>query len=177
MASGDQGSLPHGRLAAELLTASAWFDQALRTHLAANGWPPLSATRSRIFLALSRGPVLVSDLAAELDVSRQAVHKLLDGLQRDGLVERRRHERDRRAHQVLLTERGRALARDAGRILPELEQELARRIGADHVQALRDALGRDRGPAPVHDQPVGQPARDRPHDHDDDPDRTSVPPR
>lgn len=151
---GDDQPLPAGRLAAELLAASGWFDQALLARLAARGWPRLSATRSRIFLALSRGPVKVGDLARELDISRQATHKLLDGLETDELVERRTDDDDRRAHLVTLTDRGRALAHDAGRILPELERELADRIGDDHLEALRAALGRDRGPAPTTDVEV-----------------------
>jgi DNA-binding MarR family transcriptional regulator len=141
--------LPPGRLAAELLAASAWFDAALLARLARHGWPRLSPTRSRLFLALSRGPVPVSALARELDVSRQAVHKLLDGLERDDLVERRADEHDRRVQLIALTDRGRTLAADAGRILVELEAELARRIGAAAVGALREALARDRGPTPI----------------------------
>ena len=145
----DPEPLAAGRLAAELLAASEWFDRALLARLAARGWPRLSATRSRIFLALSRGPVKASDLARELDVSRQAVHKLLDGLEADGLVHRRADDHDRRAHLVTLSDRGRELAQDAGRILPELERELARRIGSSSVEALRAALAHDRGPAPM----------------------------
>ena len=145
----DPPALAPGRLAAELLAASAWFDDALLARLEAAGWPPLSPTRSRLFLALSHGPTAVSELARQLDVSRQATHKLLDGLQRDDLVERRVDARDRRAQLVSLTDRGRALAADAGRILPELERELERRIGGSHVAALRAALARDRGPAPT----------------------------
>lgn len=140
--------LPPGRLAAELLAASAWFDRALRTRLAQRGWPGLSPTRSRVFLTLARGPILISDLARELDVSRQAVHRLLDSLQGDGLIERHTDGRDRRAQRVHLTDSGRALAADAGRILPQLERELAERIGDHQVAALRRALAHDRGPAP-----------------------------
>lgn len=155
----DPQPLPPGRLAAELLAASAWLDEALLARLEARGWPRLSATRSRVFLAFSRGPIKVSDLARELDVSRQAVHKLLDGLEADQLIERRTDDHDRRAQLVSLTHNGRQLAHDAGRILPELERELARRIGTSHVDALRTALARDRGPAPT--PPFGPTA---PHD-------------
>jgi DNA-binding MarR family transcriptional regulator len=140
--------LPPGRLAAELLAASEWFDQALRSRLATRGWPPLSAARSRVFLALAGGPVRVSDLARTLDVSRQATHKLLDGLEADRLVRRERDPDDARAQVVRLTTQGLELARDAGRILPELEAELERRIGAQTVDTLREALARDRGAAP-----------------------------
>ncbi|MFA9432400.1 MarR family winged helix-turn-helix transcriptional regulator [Egicoccus sp. AB-alg2] len=140
--------LPPGRLAAELLLASRWFDDALRARLAAEGWPPVTPTRSRAFLAMSGGPARISDLARELDITRQAAHQLVDGLEADGLVTRRPDPTDRRAQTVDLTTAGRDLARAAGRILPALEHELSDRIGSDAVAALRDALARDRGPAP-----------------------------
>jgi DNA-binding MarR family transcriptional regulator len=142
-------ALPAGRLAAALLTASAWFDQALLARLAARGGPSLSPNRSRAFLAMSAGPVRVSELARELDISRQAAHKLLDTLAADGLVERHTDERDHRAHVVSLTNRGLAVARAAGTILRELEDELTERIGSQHVDALRMALGKDWGPSPT----------------------------
>ena len=140
--------LPAGRLAAALLTASAWFDEALLARLAESGGPSLSPTRSRAFLALASGPVRVSDLARELDISRQATHKLLDSLADDDLIERHTDERDHRAHVVSLTGRGLAVARAAGTILRDLEDELLVRIGAEHVDALRQALARDWGPSP-----------------------------
>lgn len=148
MAQQRRPSLPAGRLAAELLAASAWFDEALLTRLADSGGPTLSPTRSRAFLALSGGPIRVSDLARELDISRQATHKLLDSLEEDGLIERRTDERDHRAHLVRLTDRGLEVARHAGSILRDLETELIDRIGTRHVEALRQALARDWGPSP-----------------------------
>lgn len=140
--------LPAGRLAAALLAASAWFDEALLARLADSGGPSLSPTRSRAFLAMSAGPIRVSDLARELDISRQATHKLLDSLADDDLVERHTDERDHRAHVVSLTDRGIAVARAAGTILRELEDELTERIGSRHVDALREALAQDWGPSP-----------------------------
>lgn len=141
-------ALPAGRLAASLLLASAWFDEALLARLEQRGGPPLSPTRSRAFLAMSSGPLRVSELARQLDVSRQAAHKLLDGLEDDGLIARHTDEQDRRAHVVSLTDRGRSLARQAARILRDLEEELARRIGSHHLDALRRALAQDWGPSP-----------------------------
>jgi DNA-binding MarR family transcriptional regulator len=140
--------LPPGRLAAALLAASAWFDAALLARLAASGGPSLSPNRSRAFLAMSAGPVRVSDMARELDISRQAAHKLLDTLAADDLVERHIDQRDQRAHVVSLTSRGLAVARAAGAILRELEEELTERIGSEHVDALREALAQDWGPSP-----------------------------
>lgn len=144
-----RGTLPPGMLAAELLAASAWFDEALLARLERSGWPRLSPSRSRAFLGLAGGPILVSDLARYLDVSRQAVHKLLDSLERDGLIQRRIDDLDRRAQRVHLTDHGHALAADAGRILSQLEHELGERIGRNNLEALRRALSRSRGPAPA----------------------------
>ncbi|MEX2548580.1 MAG: MarR family winged helix-turn-helix transcriptional regulator [Nitriliruptoraceae bacterium] len=113
-----------------------------------------------MFLGLSNGPIGVGDLARELDVCRQAVHKLLDTLERDGLIDRRTGEMGRRAQRVYLTNRGHALATDAGRILPELEGKLAARIGADNVQALRVALAHHRGTAPTDPEEQHRPRRE-----------------
>lgn len=140
--------LPPGRLAAALLAASDWFGDALLARLADGGGPALSPTRSRAFLAMSSGPIRVADLARTLDISRQATHKMLDGLEDAGLVERRADDADQRAHVVALTDRGLDVARRARDILVDLEGELTRRIGHDRVDALRHVLGHDWGPSP-----------------------------
>lgn len=54
-----------------------------------------------------------SELAAEGEVTRATVTGLLDGLERDGLVERARHPDDRRRLYVQLTPKGRSLIESA----------------------------------------------------------------
>lgn len=54
------------------------------------------------------------DIGDCLGVSRPNVTKLMDGLQRQGLVERRPHARDGRKIEAHLTARGRAVLADAG---------------------------------------------------------------
>jgi DNA-binding MarR family transcriptional regulator len=48
-------------------------------------------------------------LIDRLDAEQATIAKTLARMQRDGLVERRRHPADRRARQIFLTEKGRAL--------------------------------------------------------------------
>jgi DNA-binding MarR family transcriptional regulator len=67
------------------------------------------------------------DLAEELHIARPTVTRMLQGLERAGLVERRSDERDKRLTRVYLTERGR-----------ELEAKV-RAVAATYV---RDTLGR-----------------------------------
>lgn len=87
--------------------------QTLEANLSQFG---LSFGRAAI-LALLResgeGGMTPSELAAEAEVTRATVTGLLDGLERDGLVERVRHPDDRRRLYVQLTPKGRDLIESA----------------------------------------------------------------
>lgn len=141
--------LPPGRLAGALLGAADWFDTALRARLAARGWPHLSRTRSLLFLHLGRGVVRPAALAREIDVSRQAIQKLLDGLETHRLIERSPDPDDARSQIVQLTEQGQAFVDEASALLCDLEVELAERIGTAAVDSLRQALAMHPGPPPT----------------------------
>ncbi|NUW34192.1 winged helix-turn-helix transcriptional regulator [Nonomuraea sp. SMC257] len=67
-------------------------------------------------------------LAGELGVVPSRVVALVDGLERKGLVERRRSPRDRRNHELHLTEEG-------GRVMAEM-----RTVGAAHEDDICAAL-------------------------------------
>lgn len=67
------------------------------------------------------------DLAEELHIARPTVTKMLQGMERAGLIERRSDERDQRLTRVFLTERGR-----------ELEAKV-RKVAAAYV---KDTVGR-----------------------------------
>lgn len=72
-----------------------------------------------------RGPLLLSDLRSKILVSNGGVTYLVDRLEKRGLVERRRCDRDRRAYYAHLT--------DAG-------TEFIAGIFPDHAQAIQDAF-------------------------------------
>jgi MarR family transcriptional regulator, organic hydroperoxide resistance regulator len=59
-----------------------------------------------------RGGATAGELAKAADLSPASVSTMLDHLERDGIVERRRSEEDRRVVVVTLTESGRALVAD-----------------------------------------------------------------
>ena len=64
-----------------------------------------SYARTRLLCELHRdGPQRMADLASALDVTPRNVTTLVDGLERDGLVQRRPHATDRRATVIELTD-------------------------------------------------------------------------
>ncbi|HEV2814246.1 MAG TPA: MarR family transcriptional regulator [Solirubrobacteraceae bacterium] len=131
-------------LPAQLLAGVKWFEAGLLARLEAEGWS-IRAPHSHLFahLDLDTG-TRPSELARRMGVTRQAVHQTVGELRELGLVEL--EDAGGGTKRVVLTDRGRENVAAARAAFADLERELARRIGAKHVTALREALGRDWGP-------------------------------
>src|SRR3954468_17194170 len=78
-----------------------------------------------------KGEATAGDLAKAAELSPASVSAMLDHLERDGIVERRRSDRDRRVVVVTLTASGRALL--------ERKRERWRARGAEALAGLSDA--------------------------------------
>jgi len=83
----------------------------------------------------------VSDLAARVGVSKQAVSKLVGELEGEGLLELAADPSDARARLVRFTPQGIAAIHRGMQILREVEAELTEAVGA----ARLERLGRDLG--------------------------------
>ena len=129
-----------------LLRAFRWFDERLIAALHAAGWPELTRAHSLVFAHLDTKGTRTADIARRAGISRQAVHQTVQELQRLGLVRLIPDPTNRSAKLVVPTERGQASIRVAKTTLARLEDELAQRLGRDHVQALRQALEAEWGP-------------------------------
>lgn len=90
--------------------------------------------------AVEQGSATMSALARTLYVSVSTMTRIVDGLERQGLVERRPDGRDRRVWRVVPTAAGQALA---GRIRDELAAgvaEVLARVGEEHRESVILAL-------------------------------------
>ncbi len=91
-----------------LMRVSSDILEAYAGHIARSG---TSQGRFSLMIVLDHPndrALLPSDLACKIGISRATVTGLLDGLEKDGFVERRQHPEDRRALTVHLTSAGRA---------------------------------------------------------------------
>jgi len=97
-----------------------------------------------ILLMLSQaemGAMRPSDLADQVSLSRSATTRLIDRMERDGLVERRSCGTDRRGTFVALTPLGEKVFRQAGRIhLQGIDQHLGSHLTTDDMANLRRIL-------------------------------------
>ncbi|MEC3981018.1 MarR family winged helix-turn-helix transcriptional regulator [Amycolatopsis sp. H20-H5] len=91
-------------LSEHLLTCVTRIRRVLDERLKEHG---LSVARKRMLGALTEGPVRQAALASAFEVAPRTVTELVDGLERDGFVERRGDPQDRRVRLVCITPAGR----------------------------------------------------------------------
>lgn len=99
------------RLCFQLLSLSTAIDRDCATRLAPHG---LSEGRFIVLFLLhgAGGTLPPHELAERAGVTRATISGLLDGLQREGLLQRRHDAEDGRRLQIVLTARGRRLAEE-----------------------------------------------------------------
>ncbi|WP_313053065.1 MULTISPECIES: MarR family transcriptional regulator [Stenotrophomonas] len=99
------------RLCFQLLSLSAAIDRDCATRLAPHG---LSEGRFIVLFLLqgAGGTLPPHELAERAGVTRATISGLLDGLQREGLLQRKHDAEDGRRLQIVLTARGRRLAEE-----------------------------------------------------------------
>lgn len=103
----------------------------------------LTLSRARLLMELAKadGPIQ-SDLAGILDIEQPTLVRLLDGLERNGMIERRAVEGDRRARRVFLTDAARAQAQDILDFLTALRAGILQGIAPEELEAALDVLRR-----------------------------------
>jgi DNA-binding MarR family transcriptional regulator len=100
----------------------------------------LSAARlSALSVLVFGGPVTVGGLAHAEQVSLPTISRLVQGMERDGLVERQGDDSDRRVVHLRATDRGQQILRDArARRVEDLASRLAH-LSPDELDTLRRA--------------------------------------
>jgi DNA-binding MarR family transcriptional regulator len=96
--------------------------------------PPRLGVLQALF---AKGPQIMAELADRLEVSARNVTVLIDGMERDGFLERRAHTTDRRATVIALTPAGEALCKQ---ILSVHEDAVGRVFGALDEAAAENLL-------------------------------------
>jgi MarR family 2-MHQ and catechol resistance regulon transcriptional repressor len=86
--------------------------------------------------------VSLSDLGANLDVTKGNVTGLIDRMERDGLARRKDDPKDRRVIRAVITPVGRRVLRDIGPVRRELWQRMFSVFSAKEKKELQSLLDR-----------------------------------
>jgi DNA-binding MarR family transcriptional regulator len=135
----DEARTDFGLLLARAFNA---YVEHLHSQLATRGFPDLRPTFGIPLRALHREPRTLTELGAELGVSKQAAAKVVVELERRGLIERTPSPADGRATLLHLSPSGRSLVATAIDVGNQVERDLAREIG--HAVAAGLRLARER---------------------------------
>lgn len=82
----------------------------------------------------------ITELAQKLEVTKQAVSKLVGELEREGVVELVADPTDARAKLVRFTPQGMKAIRHGLGVFTAVEKELSRDVGEERMRALHEAL-------------------------------------
>jgi DNA-binding MarR family transcriptional regulator len=157
--------LHRGNLAAALLGAADWCNDALLAGLEARGWPRFTRTQALVLARIGTDGARPSALARDIGVTRQSMQAVLAPLLAEDILRSTPDPDDGRATIVTLGARGRELSNDVQDLLGAAQRVLRERIGNDAVAALLDVLAAPWGSHPTPpqlDQVTG-----RTHDGDD----------
>ncbi|MDD2851399.1 MAG: MarR family transcriptional regulator [Desulfuromonadaceae bacterium] len=93
------------------------------------------------------------ELSEKGQIDRSTVGGLIDRLERNGLLERRRHPQDRRAYRIYLTEQGKGLEQTLTQCAGKSLQRFTSGLTEDEIVELRRMLEILRGDRSVYELP------------------------
>jgi len=121
-----------------LLTAAMrGFVDLLHAELGALGYEDVRPPFGVVFRSLRDGPLTLTELAARLGVTKQAVSKVVDEMEGKDLLGRRADPGDARAKLLELTPRGRRVMAAAIAIGADIEQRLRGQAGDAAVRRMK----------------------------------------
>jgi len=81
-----------------------------------------------------------AELSAKSQIDRTTIGGLVDRLEKEGLVARRSHPEDRRAHRVCLTELGKSLESELAPLALKAQENFQAKLDPQEVETLRSLL-------------------------------------
>ena len=141
----DKG-VPVRRSLGFLLRDTARLMRRRFVHCAREAGLPLNRSEASVLVHVDREPGLSqAQLAERLDLEAISLVRLIDTLERSGLIERRRHAHDRRIRTLWLTEAARPIVAQAHAVRQDVRTQALAGIAGPDQEKLLDLLMAVRG--------------------------------
>ena len=129
-----------------LSEAFAWFETGLQAYMSETGWDDdITRSQTLVLIQVALGAERPAEIARRLNITRQSVGKTIGEMVEAGLLDVREDPKDKRATIVAISARGEDRRIDARQGIRILTRELKRRIGAQNVANLIEAMSQDWG--------------------------------
>ena len=112
----------------------------LHDRLSELGFEDIRPTHGFMFTYINPDGATGIELAEYLGITKQAVSKMVDYLEKNGYVMRKIHPTDKRGKIIVLTERGLLVMKAKEEILTDIEQRWIENIGAKRMQMIKEDL-------------------------------------
>ena len=123
-----------------LMRRHEWLYERALAAASEHGYGFVTPAMARVFVQISQGPLSLPELARRLAISRQSLHETITAACHHGLVELVGDATNKRIRIARFTAAGERMSRTVVQVDREIERELARRIGADNLQTLKNVL-------------------------------------
>jgi len=81
-----------------------------------------------------------SEIAEETIKDKANITRILDVMQRNGLIQRRKHESDRRAYKIFLTDKGRELQDTLAKHVQQIDNQACEGLNVEELKELKRIL-------------------------------------
>ena len=136
-----------------LLQGFYWFDEGLQNYLRSKGWPAVTRPQSMVMANVVLGFRRPSDIARNMDVSRQAIHATINQMVKLGMLALLDDPTNRRVKLLTLTPLGEQMRADAQQAMVVIADELGNRVGRAQLLKTAHLLDLDWGPPLTFPQP------------------------
>ena len=117
-----------------------WVRQCIHAEVRAAGFDDLNPAHVAVFRFPTAEGMRPSDLAEEMQITKQSVNDLVGHLERRGYLVREPDPNDSRSRRIRLTDRGRELEDVAYRAAARAERRAGELLGEDRLHVLRRDL-------------------------------------
>lgn len=114
----------------------------LHERLSESGFADIRPTHGFMLKCLIPNGAAGIEIAEYLGITKQAVSKMVDYLEKSGYVMRKTHPTDKRGKIIILTERGWLVVKEKEEILIEIERRWSENIGTERMQMLKKDLSK-----------------------------------
>ena len=112
----------------------------LHDRLSELGFEDIRPTHGFMFKCMIPNGATGIELAEYLGITKQAVSKMVDHLEKNGYVMRKANPNDKRGKIIVLTERGWLATKTKEKILMDIEKRWIENIGAERMKMLKEDL-------------------------------------